>query len=180
MSSGMFSGEYSAASQQDLALADSVIVSEFAVNKRPGDPGKVNCELAQFVLERYPGLPVFLSPDAAEAFTQINPDFEPEAVFAGQISAGTLARAGGSWQEMLQAKDLLAERNLAKPILAGQAFHVGRVALQARKLGVDVLLPPGLPRSFDPNSSQWWCRNRVLWLCRELPGQVDLHFKGQI
>lgn len=176
----MFCGNYTASSSQELMTADSVIVSEFAVNKQPGDPGEVNRELARFVLDRYPELPVFLSRDAAEAFVEINSDFKAETVFEGQISAGTLARAGGSWQEIRQAKELLAERDLEHPVLVGQAFHVGRVALQAKKLGLETLIPPDLPAMFDPKSSQWWCRNRVLWLCRELPGRMALHVRGQI
>jgi hypothetical protein len=180
MSKGMFSGDYGASSQQELTIADSVIVSEFAVNKIPGQPGIVNEALAQFVTERYANLPTFMSPTVAEAMEIADPDFVPEEVFKGKISAGTLALSGGSWQEMSQAKQMLAERGLSHPILVGQAFHVGRVALQARKLGLDTLLPPGLPKSFDPSSSQWWCRNRAFWPCRELPGRIYLYLKGQI
>lgn len=62
-------------------------------------------------------------------------------------------------------------------LLVAQAFHVGRVTLQAKKQGMNgLIVPPGLPREFDPNSLQKWTTSQRAWVMRELPGIAFLKF----
>lgn len=140
--------------------------------------GNVNMALAELIADRYADMSLYISSTIAGALREIAPEIKPDGVFHG-ISADTMANTGGTWEELRQAKALVGERKV-NPVLIGQAYHVGRVALQAQKAGLSPILPAGLPAQFDPESRQWWCRSRLAWTAREIPGVLVLRRRGQL
>ena len=48
------------------------------------------------------------------------------------------------------------------------AHLAGRCQQQAQRLGLKVRLPHGLPKAFDPESPQIWCRHPITWILREI------------
>jgi hypothetical protein len=175
---GSFSGNY--VSQGDPSDADCVIGHEFAFRKNGF--GRVNEQLADFIAKRYvrTDLPLFLNRNIAGALNEIEPDVEPAAVFTGESSNLTATHGEGTWGELRQAKALMDANSLERPILVAQAYHVGRVALQAIKQGIEPIVPEGLPSDFDPESEQIWPRNQLLWGVHELLGVPVLHKRNQI
>lgn len=158
--------------------ADCVIGHEFGWQKQGF--GSVNQALAHFIADRYVGLPLFLNSNIAGALQNIDPSAVPDAVFAGgAISLGADKRTG-TWGELAQAQQLMSDRELSKPVLVAQAFHVGRAALQAQLLGMDPIIPEGLPRKFDPDSEQWWTQNRIPWTAYEVLAPIYLRYQGKI
>lgn len=173
---GSFSGEYEP--RGDEREADCVLAHEFAVAKQ--GPGSVNRELARFVLSKYAGeYPLLLAHRIADALEGLDPYISVAHRFTGE-SATLTGQHTGSWGELEQAAAYMRAHDLHHPILVAQAFHVGRVALQAEKIGLDPIVPPGLPRRFDRRSVQPWTRNRALWAIREFPGAYVLKRRGQL
>lgn len=175
---GTFTGNYHCSSSADLARADFVIGHEFAAPETEGENGVVNEAIAEIIAERYAGKRIYAAETIARAIRVIAPEIELAGVFEG-VSSDTTASQGGSWGELQQAKAMAGD-DLRNPILVGQANHMSRVALQARKADLDPLLPAGLPTMFDPDSSQWWCRGPLRWTAREIPGTLVLRHRGQI
>lgn len=87
-----------------------------------------------------------------------------------------------SWDVLSQAKKMTAELggDYGRPLIIGQAHHIGRVAAQARKMGDKPIIPKNLPDTFDGSSVQWWTRSRHLWVVREIPGLAILKKRGQL
>lgn len=154
--------------------ADCVIGQSFGAAK--DGPGDVNNQLATFIAEspHYRDLPLLLQTEIASALPDDAP--KPALVIEGRPST-SLGGELDSWAVLEQALDHMKRNNLEHPLLVAHAFHVGRVALQARKLGMSKLIvPSGLPRAFDPNSTQQWTTSRIKWAMRELPGIAYLRF----
>jgi hypothetical protein len=173
---GSFSGNY--IPQGNVADADCVIGNEFAYRKN--GYGNVNIALAEFIASRYIHLPMFLNRNIAGALGEIMPGIEPEEIFDGN-SAGYIATKGhGTWAELAQARYAMNERRFNRPILVAQAYHVGRVALQAELLEMEPIVPEGLPRDFDPESEQPWTRGRLRWAIREAAGAPILRHRAQL
>ena len=76
----------------------------------------------------------------------------------------------GSLAVLAPAKQYMDDNGLKRPILVAQAHHVTRSALMAKKVGIDPIIPEGLPNVFDKYSDQWWTTSNISWNVRELPG----------
>lgn len=180
---GSFTGNY--IPQGSVAEADCVIAHEFAV--REDGFGSVNEALAHFVLQNYTaiGLDLLLGENIAGALEQQGPHVPIAAKLTGQVSTFTNENTG-TWGELEQAFDYMQAKDLHCPILVAQAFHIGRVSLQAMKMSeerrykVEPIVPAGLPKAFDKQSSQIWTRNRFLWALREFPGAYVLQGRGHL
>lgn len=171
-------GNYEASPLMELARAEYVLGHEFGTPANGNGSGAVNEAIAEEIARHYADRRLYVAETIAEALGRIDRGIEIAGVFEG-ISSDTTNTHGGSWEELRQAREMAGDA-LQQPILVGQAFHIGRVARQARKAGLDPLLPPDLPTAFDPESSQWWCRNRGVWMLRELPGTPVLKLRGQL
>lgn len=156
--------------------ADCVIGQSFGAAEH--GPGYVNELLAQYIVEKT-GLkrPLLLQHEIAAAL----PSGSPKSALI--IEGNPSTAAGGeldSWAVLEQAHDYMKEHGLSRPLLVAQAFHVGRVALQAKKQGINgCIVPAGLPREFDPDSTQKWTTSQINWAMRELPGIPYLKFVAQ-
>lgn len=156
--------------------ADCVIGQSFGAREQ--GPGYVNELLAEFVVKNCANdLPLLVQTEIAQALpTEVNPVLVVEGVPSTK-SGGEL----DSWAVLEQCHEYMQAHNLQRPLLVAQAFHVGRVAVQARKQGINgVIVPQGLPREFDPESLQKWTTSQAEWAKRELPGLVYLAFTGKL
>jgi hypothetical protein len=103
----------------------------------------------------------------------------PALVIRGELST-SVGNKVDSWAVFEQARSFLAERGLTRPLLVAQAFHVTRVAREAERQGMRPIVPRGLPRTFDPESTQPWTRNAALWVLREVTGLLYLKSRAKI
>lgn len=109
-----------------------------------------------------------------EMLTNIWPDkvAEPEVVVKEQELA--------TWSGLLLAKAFMAEDHLERPLIVGHYYLARRIALQARKLGMEPIVPPWLPRQFDSSSQQFATRGKVRWLTKEITGRPYLKLAGKL
>lgn len=121
-------------------------------------------------------MPLLLQHEIAEALPEDYP--APALVIEGEPSTASGAELD-TWEVLSQAHTYMKEHGLSKPMLVGQAYHVGRGTRQAKTQGMNnVIVPTGLPREFDPESTQKWTRSRKDWLMRENPiGFAVLKYK---
>ena len=173
---GSFSGNYSP--QGNVAEADCVIGHEFAY--RENGFGNVNELLAEFIANRFSHLPLFLNHNIAGAIHTIDPVITPEAIFSGKSVDYTANSGEGTWGELMQARSLMNEQKFNKPVLVAQAYHVGRIVLQAKLLDMEPIAPEGLPADFDPESEQIWTRGPIAWAIREALGAPVLRHRKQL
>jgi len=149
------------------AEADCVIGQSFGASEQ--GPGYVNELLAKYITDNaYDSLPLLLQSEIALALPENSPS--PALVVEGKPSTSS----GGeldSWAVLQQAHEFMKENDLRRPLLVAQAYHVGRVTLQAKKQGMSgLIVPRGLPNEFDPDSMQPWTTSRINWAMREIPG----------
>ena len=173
---GSFTGNYQP--QGNESEADCVIGNEFAF-RRDGF-GNVNELLAEVVAERYSRLSLMLNRNIAGALEIIDSKIEPALIFSGESTNLTATKGKGAWGELEQARDYMDEHGLERPIIVAQAYHVGRVALQAKRLGLNVIIPEGLPRVFDPESMQLWSKGPIRMAIREAIGAPVLRHRGHL
>lgn len=150
----------------DPVNADCIIGQSFGA--ADCGPGYVNKLLANYIIQKTDSdLPLLLQKEVAEAMGESNR--RPSLIIEGEPSTST----GGeldTWQVLKQAREFMDEHGLNNPILVAQAYHIGRVCLQAIKQDMEPIVAVGLPRQFDPESTQFWTRDKRLWIPRELIG----------
>ena len=165
-------GKYEAAGK--VNDADIFVGNSFGTSTHPESP---NAAIARFILANEQGQPIVVDRTLAEAFPMST---HLDIVIDGAIS-NTVGSVGGSWGILVEAKRYMDIENLSHPLLAAQAFHAGRVAMQAEKLGMpNVIVPDGLPRNFDTQSTQMWTRSLVAWVPREIIGSLALRIQGRL
>lgn len=140
------------------------------------EPGSANNMLGLYIAEYAEGRPIFVDRNLADAL--------PEGIVAdeieeGEISTGTGGNTG-TWGAWLHAREFMRQNGLETALVVAQRCHVGRVALQACKLGIPTVIPPGLPDVFDKHSDQWWTRSKTLWVPREVLGSFMLRKQGKL
>lgn len=172
---GTFSGNY--IPQGDISEADCIVGHEFGYRKN--GYGNVNQQLARLVAGLCSDLPLFLNRNIAGALNVIAPEIKPAEIFSGE-STNITGQGEGTWGELSQARLFMNERQLNQPILVAQAYHVGRITLQAKLLEIDLIVPEGLPRDFDPESAQLWARGPVQWAIREALGVPVLRIRNRM
>jgi len=151
--------------------ADIIVGNSFGTSVHPESP---NAAIARFILANEQGQPIVVDRTLADAFPQSR---LLDVVVDGPVS-NNVGTVGGSWKVLVEAKKYMDENKLSHPMMAAQAFHVGRVAMQAEELGMtNIVIPEALPRNFDPNSDQFWTRSLGAWVPREVIGSFVL--RGQ-
>jgi hypothetical protein len=154
--------------------ADVIVGNSFGTSVHSESP---NAAIAQFILANEEGQPLVVDRTLADAFPQSR---LLDVVMDGDVS-NTTGTVGGSWGVLVEAKRYMDDNELYYPMMVAQAYHVGRVAMQAEKLGMsNIIIPDGLPRNFDTESGQRWTRSLGLWVPREIIGSVVLKSKGHL
>lgn len=156
------------------ADADLVIGHSFGTMT---DEQSVNRALADFIQESADGRPIVADRTLVDAFP--GRDDDVDHIVEGQIT-NTVGQGVGSWGTLVEAHDFMERADLHRPLMVGQAFHIGRVVMQARRLGIDSIVPADLPRQFEPRSEQPWTRSLGLWLPREILGSLVLRKQGKL
>lgn len=169
------SGEYQPIGA--LGEADVVIGQSFGAGPN-GTPGEVNERLASFIIDRLDSsLPLILQQEISASVedqggtVEYTIEGDPSTATGGQLD---------SWSVLGQARDVMAEHGYERPILVTQAFLIGRLSIQAAKLGMQPIVPVGLPTGFDPDSTQFWTRSQAAWMVREIPGMAYLKLTGKL
>lgn len=149
---------------------DCIIGLSFGTSETPTSP---NGQLARYAVDAAMyDTPLILEKGIVNALPPFSP--KPAMVYDGAVS-DTLNTQGGSWGVLKQAKEYMDEEGLANPMLVAQAFHVPRVIREAFNLGMNPIVPPGLPRDFDTKApKQWWTRSQQQWALREPIGAAYL------
>jgi hypothetical protein len=154
--------------------ADIIVGNSFGTSIHSKSP---NAAIARFILANEQGQPIIVDRTLAMAFPEST---QLDVVVDGAIS-NTVGSVGGSWGVLVKAKKYMDEVELNRPLMVAQACHIGRVAMQAEKLGmVNIIIPDGLPRSFDEQSEQRWTRSLGLWVSREVIGSFVLRGQGRL
>lgn len=156
------------------ADADVIIGHSFGTSTHHESP---NGRLARFILDSEDGQPVVVDRTLAEAFPKSH---LIDVVVDGAVS-DVLGSTGGSWEILEVAKEYMDTEGLAHPLMVAQAFHIGRVAMQAKKIGMaDIIVPANLPTAFDKVSDQVWTRSSALWVPREIAGSFVLRHQHKL
>lgn len=171
---GTFTGNYQP--RGDVTVGDCIIVHTFG-NGPDNTPGKVNEQLMQHAVGLR-GQLGDIALIASKEVAAVDPD-QPSHILDGDL-ANWVGQGTGTWGELLQACDIMDASSLSSPILVAHSYHVGRVASQAIKLGIDPIVPPNLPSDFDPDSTQSWTRGSVLWTARTVPGNFVLALQSKL
>jgi hypothetical protein len=106
-------------------------------------------------------------------------EIEPELVIEGEPSSFT-GKGVDAEYVLEKSVEYMNKNNLENPILVCQASQVGRIALQLIKLGKSPIVPKDLPKEFDPKSSQFWTRHKLLWAFREVLAIFYFKLKNKI
>lgn len=157
---------------------DSVIANSFGTST---GPGSVNEDIL-FIAEWSSALnnsPLIVDETLTRCASRIG--VAPAYVVYGPVSTAT-GGGVGTYGTLSSANAFMKANGLSRPLLVGQAYHIGRIALQARsrRLGMNPVVGRNMPRGFDPESSQPWTRNRSAWAAHEFAGAVLLKIKGQL
>ena len=141
------------------------------------DEDSANRAIADFVLRVADGRPIVADRMLVDAFPHGNEDVDK--VVEGPISNG-VGQGVGSWGTLVEAKAFMEREGLKTALMVGQAHHIGRVAMQAKKLGIHSIVPANLPNRFDPESGQRWTRSLSMWLPREVIGSFVLRAQKKL
>ncbi len=136
-----------------------------------------NRSIADFILQNAYGRPIVADRTLVEAFP--GKDEEVDYIVEGPVSNG-VGQGVGSWGTLQEAKAFMERENLKAALMVGQAHHIGRVVMQAKKLDIMSIVPANLPRSFDPDSGQRWTRSIGMWLPRETLGSLVLRAQKKL
>jgi len=157
------------------ADADVIVGHSFGTSTHSESP---NGALARFILDSESGQPIVVDRTLADAFPKST---LLDVVIDGAVS-NSIGSVGGSWGILVRAKEYMDEAELSQPLMVAQAFHIGRVAMQAEKVGMHhIIIPEGLPRVFDAESKQQlWTRSVSQWVPREVAGSLVLRSQGRL
>ncbi|HJQ08312.1 MAG TPA: hypothetical protein VJ836_02395 [Candidatus Saccharimonadales bacterium] len=133
--------------------------------------------IADFILQNAAGRPVVADRMLVNAFP--GKDQDVDHVVEGPISNG-VGQGVGSYGTLVEAKAFMEREGLKTALMVGQAHHIGRVVMQAKKLGIPSIVPANLPSRFDPGSEQRWTRSVVMWLPREIIGSFVLRVQKKL
>jgi hypothetical protein len=154
--------------------ADVIIGHSFGLATTPKSP---NGRLAEFIMRNADDRPIIADQTLVDAF----PDPNVVDLAVGGPVSNTTGSEGGTWGVLLAAQEFMKENDLRRPLQVAQAYHIGRIGMQAEKLNMHSIIPSGLPRNFDHHAwKQWWTRNAALWFMREVPGSIALRRLGQL
>jgi hypothetical protein len=161
----------------DPARADCIIGHSFGSGVGPGTPNHFIALTVLGYAQQNETLPYIVDRTVQLALPE--GARQPDLVVGGPIS-NYLGTRGGTFGVLARAREYMDEYGLNRPLTVAQAFHAGRVAAQSIKLGMEPILPPGLPRNFDKYSNQSQTRSQRQWAQRELAGIVGLRILRQI
>ena len=157
-----------------ISDADCVIGHSFGTMT---GPDSVNYALAIYLSERADMRPIIVDRTLADASPKEDEAFAH--IVEGEIS-NSVGKGVGTWGTLVESKKFMAVNELSTALMVAQACHIGRVVKQARKLGIESVVPKGLPDMFEPHSDQRWTRSKDMWVPREVLGSFVLRVQGKL
>jgi hypothetical protein len=137
----------------------------------------VNRQLADVMLQYSAGRPMIADRTLVDAFP--DGDSQMAHVVEGAVT-NVKAQGVGTWGTLVEASEYMHQNGLSRPVMIAQAYHIKRAVKQARRLGIDPVVPEGLPKDFDKNSEQIWTRSRYLWTPINALSSVLLKIRRQL
>ena len=130
------------------------ILSHAAGENGPTDPGLVNEFLGEQIRKLYHqlGIPVIVQAEVAPCLRDI------PLTAVSQSQASVAPRHLTTWDIAIWQKAECEKRGINKVILISYYPHYWRAVKATEKVGLSVLVPPGLKEVFDPNNIQMWAR----------------------
>jgi hypothetical protein len=165
-------GHYDAVGNPDEA--DVIIGHSFGTRTGEGSP---NRSIAEFTIVHSDGRPILADRTLVNAFP--NRDEQVDHVVEGPTS-NIVGQGVGAWGTLVEAKKFMNQEGLGNALMVGHAYHIGRILMQAKKLGIRSIVPANLPRDFDPESEQLWTRWPSMWVPREVIGSLVLRLQGKL
>ena len=159
---------------------DCVIANSFGTSRGPSSVNaKIRSVAEAFALIHGVHIPLIMDETLSKSYYHYQS--EVDHVVRGPVS-DTVGNGVGTWGVLEEARDFMAEHRLSRPLLIGQAYHVNRIAVQARsrEIALEPILMGYMPREFDKKSTQVWTRSLALWVPRELLGALVLKKQGKL
>ncbi len=143
------------------------------------DLWSVNRQIADQMLAARNGRPIVVDRMLADAFP--GGDKDVDAVAEGPIT-NAVGQGLGTWGTLEFDKEFMAAEELELALQFGQRNHIGRILMQADKLGIPSIAPDDLPRGFETKSSrkQLVTRKLLPWAAHEIVGATVLKRRGQL
>ena len=140
-------------------------------------PGPSNEDLARFGLEHFPELPRIYQAEIADAHLALAP--------AGMLFRIDHHRQPGAYLDTRevarQAREVVQTHGWRTAAVLAHAHHVPRAAAVCARLGIAIVVPPGLGAiRFCPESHQEWTRDVRGWSRRELRAIVYYRCRGWV
>lgn len=150
----------------DVREADCVFGLGFGLRQTAGNfkPGAGNEALAAYYHRSFPNLPVLMQDDLLEAVNRMQPPYGPLHTVE---QFGTLGDRMTTYRLMKLMQRSMNDKGYERPVLLASSYQVPRAVAIAKKLGLELIVPYGLPDGFDPQSSQRWTRNAWRWALKE-------------
>lgn len=157
--------------------ADCVMAHSFGTSLDPGSP---NSKIANTMSLLSEGRPMMADRTVVEARLDLEPHMAH--IVDGDVTNFKNGRPEGigTWGTLVSCLDYMQAHDLERPLMVGQAHHIGRILRQAKKLGIDAIKPAWLPANFDQHSEQIWTRSLALWLPYNAMASLVLKKRGQL
>jgi len=150
----------------DPRTADCVLGLGFGLRETAGNfqPGAGNEALAAYYHQSFPNLPVLMQDDLLEAVISTQLHYGPLHTIE---QFATLGDRMTTYRLMKLMQRSMSAKGYERPVLLAASHQVPRAVAIAKKLGLELIVPYGLPDGFDPKSSQRWTRNAWRWAFKE-------------
>lgn len=160
-------------SHGDPRKTSCVIVCSFGYREAGNgvEPGIINEYLAEFALSLKPSKPILAQFEVAKAIERAST--EPGSCISVGGPQQRAAKYISTHDVLEQCLEIMQKNAWSSATMVAHPFHLPRVDLTARRLGIETAVPPGLKPLWDRASAQAWTRGPTLWKGREL--LVSLH-----
>jgi hypothetical protein len=122
-------------------------------------------------------LPIIASQTVADGLRQVTPGIQVTKVFDGPSAKG-LQENTGTYGELEQLKRFMFAHDYRSVALYSSAYNIGNIIRQSGLLGLDIVVPPNMPRGFDRHSDQLWTQNWFFWTALAVPRIRSLRRSG--
>lgn len=78
-----------------------------------------------------------------------------------------------TFEVLLQAGKIMHDHGWKTALIICHPWHAWRIKKVLEKMGIEAIFPYGIMYvTFDHQSTQWWTRNKFLWILREIPARL--------
>ena len=181
-----FTGTYRPTPSSEWRKPDCLVVHAFGLvqaardfSQRSPRLGQTNEELAAYIEVNGLGrLPKIMQIEVQRAYEELSPG----SLYP--IYSITENRSRGAYLDTrevnAQAASIMEHYGYRNAVIVAQAHHVMRAARTLRRMGVGVVIPPGLPKDFDRKAEQTEVRSAIRFGLRSAAAVAIYRFHGWI